>query len=640
MIKDKEKKDLAGEIFKQYRSGIEFKNNMGTRGLYEQTKMNERFYVGDQWHGAKCGNDRPLVRHNVIKRIGDYKISMIGSSPVSVNYSADGVPNTAGMKKDADDVRERLKTGEEPSEDILRDVSDDKMINLVMTSLSDYFRITSERLKLDSLKEQALRNSYISGTGIIYTYWDEDVKTGLFADKGKTKAIGGDIACEVLDIENIYFGDPNEDDVQKQPYIIIAQRRSVCDLKKEAKKEGLSDYEIEKIKSDEDRNYLSGEYGEADLNESKKTTVLTKLWKERDKKGSVSVHAVRVCEGVIIKPEWNVGVRLYPIAKFCWERRRNNAYGESEITYLIPNQIAINRMLTANVWAVMMLGMPLMLVNNDIVHEITNEPGQLIRVNGSPDDMATAIRYIVPPNFSPSFQNNIADLIGNTLTQAGANDAALGDLRPDNMSAIIAVREAATLPLQTTQNRYYQFMEDIARIFAEFWVSNYGERPLKMEDGDDIWYMPFDGDKYKDLIVNARVDVGAATLYGEAQTIKTLDALLDRQIIDLKQYLERVPKGLIPNVTGLIKELSKTQALPSKMTVPPSVGGDIPGGQQSIGMDSKVPSVEGVIPQAMSDEDILAGLNDNERQIMENLPPEVQKQLLDKARGSGVNDSI
>ncbi len=57
-------------IDRQYRDGIAFKNGLGDRGAYEQGRMNERFYVGDQWHGAQCGKDRPLLMHNVIKRIG------------------------------------------------------------------------------------------------------------------------------------------------------------------------------------------------------------------------------------------------------------------------------------------------------------------------------------------------------------------------------------------------------------------------------------------------------------------------------------------------------------------------------------------------------------------------------------------
>ena len=65
------------EIFAQYQAGVQHKASLGKRGMYEPNRINERFFIGDQWYGAKCGNDRPLVRHNIIKRIGDYKISQI-----------------------------------------------------------------------------------------------------------------------------------------------------------------------------------------------------------------------------------------------------------------------------------------------------------------------------------------------------------------------------------------------------------------------------------------------------------------------------------------------------------------------------------------------------------------------------------
>lgn len=85
------------QIFAEYEAGRTFKSGLGRKGLYEQGKINERFYIGDQWHGARCGNDRPLVRHNVIKRIGDYKMAVVASNPVTVNYSVEGVPNTVGI---------------------------------------------------------------------------------------------------------------------------------------------------------------------------------------------------------------------------------------------------------------------------------------------------------------------------------------------------------------------------------------------------------------------------------------------------------------------------------------------------------------------------------------------------------------
>ena len=578
------KPDNPGRIAEEYAIGVRFKQGLGTHGLYEQNKINERFFVGDQWYGANCGNDRPLVRHNVIKRIGDYKLAVVGSSPIAVNYSAEGVPNTIGEKEKIHRIREEMAAGEIAGLIINTEIPTDEEINLIMSSLSDYFRVTAERVKFDDLKETALRNAYQSGTGILYTYWDDRIRTGLYADESQSTPIVGDIGCEVLDIENVYFGDPNLDDVQGQPYILIAQRKSVAAVRREARRNGVPEFEIDKIQTDRDTGNMAGDISELEPDESHKTTLLTKFWKEWDKDGkNYKIMAVKTCCGVTVRKKWDMKIRLYPLAKFSWERRRNCAYGESEITYLIPNQIAINRMITASVWAVMMMGMPIMIINGDTVPgEITNDPGQIIRIYGDQNDVASAVRYVNPPNFSPNFDNNIASLINNTLTQSGANDAALGDIRPDNTSAIIAVREAATMPLQQVQARFYSFCEDVARIWAEFWVMLYGDRKLKIEDDTGTWYMPFKADRYKNLLISTRVDVGASNLWSESQSIRTLDNLFDRQVIDVIQYLTRLPKGTIPNLNGLIRDLQAANRAVSAaqmgntthpMAVPAGTGG-------------------------------------------------------------------
>ena len=592
------------QIFEEYEAGRTFKSGLGRKGLYEQGKINERFYIGDQWHGARCGNDRPLVRHNVIKRIGDYKMAVVASNPVTVNYSVEGVPNTVGISDRARDERDAFAQGQISPQETMG-LPPEEELAVTMTALSDYFKTTAERVKCDDLKEQALRNAYVSGTGVLYTYWDDKIRTGLYADESGTTPIQGDIACEVLDIENVYFGDPNLYDVQAQPYIIIAQRKSVADLQREARRNGRSEAEIDAIKPDRDTGYMAGDMAEDEPEDSRKATVLTKFWKEWAKDGTCKIMASVAVRGATIRYRWDTKLRLYPLAVFRWERRRNCAYGESEITYLIPNQIAINRMLTASVWAVMMLGMPLTLVNGDVVNQpITNDPGQIIKINGTSEDMLNAVRYVNPPNFAPAFDNNIASLISNTLTQSGANDAALGDVRPDNTSAIVAVREAATMPMQTVQNRFYSFVEDVARVWAEMWVTMYGRRSLKIEDENGVWYMPFDGEKYRDLLISVKVDVGASTLWSEIQSVNTLDNLLASQIITPKQYLERLPKGSVPNLSGLIREMQEAQRA-----------------QEEAAMQA--PEQQGVDVQAIID-----GLPPEYRQAFDSVPPEQQTAML------------
>lgn len=601
------------EIYSEYQKAREYKSQIGDRGIYEQNKRNERFFVGDQWHGAKCGSERPLVRYNIIKRIGEYKKAMIGASPIAIMYSADGVPNTLGITDKISEVKKSIANGEFAEFDMnTGEIPDVNEINLVMSALGDYEKTTAERLKYNQLLAKVLDNAYISGESILYTYWNPDIKTGLYADDERKVAITGDIDCDVLDIENVYYGDAQCEEIQNQPFIIISQRKSVAELKREAKRNRAGN--VDDIKADKDNGYEAGDRSELEPDESKKATVLTKMWKEYDDNGNYTIKAIKVTENVVVRKEWDLNVRLYPLASFRWDIRRNSAYGESEITYLIPNQIAINRMITSNVWAVMIKGMPIMLVDGDVITgPVTNDPGQIIKCYGN---TAGAISYVNPPNFSPAFNENIASLVSQTMMQAGANDAALGNMNPDNTSAIIALREAATMPLQMLQNRYYQFCEDVARIWADFWVSMYGKRSLKINDENGTWYMPFDSERYKTLLISVKVDVGASTLWSESQSVRTLDNLLERQIIDVIQYLDRLPKGTIPKVDALIKELKTSASMQQQEPMPSATGG----GNIPTALDEQL--------NDMSVKGILDSLPEDKRELFINLPKEAQIRML------------
>lgn len=538
--------DDPEQVFAEYRAGVRYKSGIGEKGLYRQNEINRRFFGGDQWHGARCGGERPLVRHNIIRRIGDYKMAAVGGSPVAVSFSADGVADTV-MLRDRTYQNKRLAAA-----GTLSALPFEEEIGLVTDALSRYFEVTAERVALDQLRAEVLRGAYTTGTGILYTYWDERIRTGQYADERRTMPITGDIACEVLDVENVYFGDPTVEDVQEQPFIVIAGRRTVAELRRLAKRYGRSKDEIAGIRPDRDEFTPAGEpEGEG------KAILLTKFYKKYDENGDAHLYGVQVCRGVTIRPAWEMGVRLYPLCLFRWDTTPDCVYGQSEITHLIPNQIAINRMLTASVWSMMMQGLPTLLVNGDVVQQpVTNDPGQVIRVFGSGDDVRSALTYVDPPQFSSALSAEIESLIHNTLAQTGANAVSLGDVTPDNTSAIVAVREAAMMPLQTVQTRFNAFCEQVARLWAEFWITGYGNRALKVCDELGTWYLPFDGERYRDLILRVKVDIGAATLWSESQSIVTLDNLLDRGVITAEQYLKRLPRGIVPDVEGLLRDMS------------------------------------------------------------------------------------
>ena len=467
-------------------------------------------------------------------------MAVVAAAPVSVQFSAEGLPDTPAVKERVSAIRGQLQQGGSMNEPI----SADEQAQTIAAALTDYFATTSRRLCLDTLGRQALRNAYITGTGVLYTYWDDSIRTGLYADVSRTAPICGDISCEVLEIDHVYVGDPLLEDLQQQPYILIEQRKPAERLQRMAKHYGSADWRS--VRPDEGGDDMSAH-----------ATVITRFWKEWNEDGSACrVKAVQVCRGAVVRPEWDLGVKLYPLSLFRWEEKRCRAYGESEIPNLIPNQIAINRTVSAGVWAVMMMGMPIMLVNGDVVQQpITNDPGQVIPVYGAGEEVQNAIRYVDPPAFTAQLDANVHNLINDTLSQSGISSALLGDIKPDNASAILAVREASLMPLQMVQNRYYHFIENVARIWCEFWMAMYGNRALKIRRDGGVWYMPFEAEKYRDLLLDIRVDVGTGNPYSELRTVETLDNLYKNGVLTAKQYLSRLPQGYVPELDALLQEL-------------------------------------------------------------------------------------
>lgn len=531
----------AEQIQKEYACGMQYKQGLGKYGMFRQNQINERFYLGDQWHGAGCGDDRPLVRQNVIKRIADYKMAIVGADPIAVTYSAEGVADTPDVRRQI----QRWKSGEQQACD------ENMHMSRMAEALSDHFAVTADRVKFDHLKQKVMLDAYITGTGILYTYWDDRLETGLYADHSRRQPIRGDIMSEVLHIDNVFLGDPTVEELQQQPHILIAQKQAVERLQATAKRYGGNGWQ--RIRADAETE--AGEVTE------QKATVITRFWKQWDENGVCSVWGMQVCGKAVIRPAWCLGIRLYPLAAFCWGARHGCGYGESEIVHLIPNQIAINRMLTASVWSMMMTGMPIMVVNGDVVTQpITNDPGQIIPVYGSGEDVERAIRYVDPPAYSSQFDAGISTLISDTLSQAGVSGVMLGEIQPNNAAAILAVREASVKPMQLIRNRFFTFCEEVARIWAEFFVGMYGQRPIKLHIAGGNRYCDFDGDSCRNVLFSVRVDVEDSVVGDQSTTLQILNKLLDEGVITAQQYVSRLPEGCIPKQRRLLQELQEKEA--------------------------------------------------------------------------------
>jgi len=65
----------------------------------------------------------------------------------------------------------------------------------------------------------------------------------------------------------------------------------------------------------------------------------------------------------------------------------------------------------------------------------------------------------------------------------------------------------------------------------------------------------FDIAALRKSMIDAHVDVGAASRFSQILRVSTLDRLLEGGHISFKQYLDRLPDGVISNKSGLIDEI-------------------------------------------------------------------------------------
>lgn len=314
----------ASEIVNKHKLSAEYKASLGENGLFEQTQKNERFYVGDQWLGKTTQSNLQLIVRNFIKRILKYQASQLVSNPITATFSAEGIPSFQSNEQfsSAESAVEGLKTGQTSEFDNL---SSEEKINITFNYLSKYFESTSERLKLNQKFAKLCKNAQISGTGCIYAYWDENVKTGLFIENESKTPINGDVEVEVIDaIQQLDFENPACEEVQKQDYIIISKKVTVSEAKRIAKANGITDEEIAKIKTEDSSDYYSYERDEDLTSDTvNRTTVYTYFFKAYDEGGTdFEIHAIQCTSEVIIRPEWNLQIRRYPIAIFRWEERK------------------------------------------------------------------------------------------------------------------------------------------------------------------------------------------------------------------------------------------------------------------------------------------------------------------------------
>jgi hypothetical protein len=301
-----------------------------------------------------------------------------------------------------------------------------------------------------------------------------------------------------------------------------------------------------------------------------KVTDLLLLWRDEETGEIWQYEFTRNCD--LRKPQ-SMGIRLYPLVWLNWDYTQDSYHGQAMISGLLDNQMFVNRIWAASMRALLFQAFPKTVYDKTRVEKWDNRIGSAIGINGG--DVNNVAKIIDPATISPQIAQFIELAVDQSEENLGATSVALGDTRPDNTSAIIALQRAASTPSELTKQNIYQSIEDDCRISIEFMAEYYGKRfvdiatPPKVKEAIDFVNqmnpnpveMPaeisteFDFSVFKKMPMSIKLDVGASSYYSEIASIQTLDNLLRLGAITPLQYLKRIPDGYIPGRRELVQEL-------------------------------------------------------------------------------------
>lgn len=507
----KKKAITPKDIWNEYLEGENYHRQID---LHETVKRNEKFYNGEQWEGVNAPDlEKPVI--NIFKRAVTYLGSQIISNDVGI-----GVESFDG--------------GEEA-------LAECKVV-------AKQLERVIEHTKAKSKNRDIIKDSAISGDGAAYAWFDPD--------KGKY----GEIELETLDNEKVLFKNPFEKDIQKQKSIILVKRMMLDEIRELAEKHGVSEEDMERIQPDEFADY-AGE--NRDIGKSL-VTVLLRFWKEDG-----SVWFSESCRDVFIRKPIKTDARLYHVAWMPWDRVKDSYHGAAAITPYIQNQIYVNKM-----WALAMvfsskMAWPQRFYDaTKIRGGLSNKVGQAIGVAGDPK---TAVWFDSPAgNMSTQVLELVDRTIQYTRESLGVNDAALGDVRPENTSAIIAAAEQTAAPLVFQRLANHQFWEDLVRIFIDIIREMYGVREIIDEveiDGEKIRKKrEYDFSKIDYDGFDIKVNIGTASYWSQLMQVQTMDSFFKNGIIDdAVLYLEHIPDEYVQGKEEIIRRLKekKTEKNPS-----------------------------------------------------------------------------
>ena len=612
-MQDTQKMTLA---WQRYEAGKSY-NNQLVPNQYDLVNTNVEFYAGNQWQhlpqtAAMSRLPKPVF--NILKRVTSLFVSSLTSTGVTIQFDPLSY-------YDADDPNDP-----------------DSNAAAFATAAAQNFL---EKAKLDYRVREALFDGAQTGDYCAHFYFNpQSMPYG-----GALGAFRGEIEMELVDGVNVMFGNPNTPITEKQPYILIIGRDTVANLRAEYKQHNKKDgdYSDSLIQPDSDYIEQAGIGGQTELramDEDSGKCLYVYMYEKRtkeedlidrktgkpvmelvtdkdgqpiqehDKTGKpiinpdgspvykqrkvrhqvTTVHVTKATKSCVIYENVDTGLSRYPVAWGNWERQKNQYHGRALVTGLIPNQIFINQMFAMVMRHLQLMGFPKTVYNADMISQWSNEVGQAIAVRGiQPGQSVTQVAATLQPaNMSQYIIECIDRVIALTKECLGATDVQMGNVKPDNTSALMVLQTNAEVPLENFRANMHEWIEDIGAILLDMMGTYYGKRPIIRQRTfeepviDPMTGQPklnlmtgqmemkrvtrkvveeYDFSVFKHLWLNVRADVGATNYFSEIAMVQTLDNLRSNGTLEIIDYLERVPDKLIPRKAELIEGIKTRMGL-------------------------------------------------------------------------------
>ncbi len=507
-------------IWQLYEKG---RNYHRMTGIYTDTDRNYRFYNGNQWEGAKLGDVEP-VQKNFIRPIVNYKLAVIHANLYAVNF--------ASQNYESQEFR--------------------KQAERVCDMLNGYAGRVWEQDKMDSKCRRVTKDAAVNDEGIFYVDFDDEKMMPV---------------TEVIDKNDIYYGNENDFEIQEQPYILIRKRMPVSNAIEFALNFGMSEEKTELIIGDNDTFEESGDAAKQEVDNQ--VTVVYKFYKRG---GTVHFSiATRWCD---IVDEVDTGLTLYPFAHFIWTEKKGSARGEGEVRNLIPNQIEVNRTEVRRVLTVKLQAYPHKVVDTSKVinPQALNTVGGIIRTNGQTvDDVHKIVGTLPPAQMSSDVVKLQEDLINITRELAGAGETANGDVDPENASgrAILAVQQASQMPITEQKEAFKATIEDVAKIWLEYLIVHAVngvnlEEKVTDENGEEtIVLVPVPQSTLEQLQATVKIDVTPKSPFDKFAQEQTIENLLTagyftaERVGELEIYANLLPDDSVAPKTQILDAVER-----------------------------------------------------------------------------------